>query len=128
MSNKAMTRHPTADLTGLSILVVEDEYLLAEALAEGLERCGASVVGPVPTVERALRAVASAERIDFAVLDINLRGQMVYPVADMLKERGVPFLFATGYDAAAVSGPYQDVPRHEKPVTPATLIQAIDRG
>jgi CheY-like chemotaxis protein len=83
-------RH-AADLTGLSILVVEDEFLLAEALVDGLERCGASVVGPVPTVEKALKAVASADRIDFAVLDINLRGQMVYPVADALKERGVPF-------------------------------------
>jgi CheY-like chemotaxis protein len=120
-------RH-AADLTGLSILVVEDEFLLAEALVDGLEQCGASVVGPVPTVEKALKAVASADRIDFAVLDINLRGQMVYPVADALKERGVPFLFATGYDAAAVSGRYQDVERHEKPVTVATLIQAIDKG
>jgi CheY-like chemotaxis protein len=128
MNDEAMTRHPVADLKGLSILVVEDEYLLAEALVEGLEQCGASVVGPVPTVDKALKAVASAERIDFAVLDINLRGQMAYPVADALRERGVPFLFATGYDAAAVSGHYQDVPRHEKPVTPATLIQAIDRG
>ena len=128
MNDEAMPPPPAADLTGLSILVAEDEFLLAEALVDGLERCGASVIGPVPTVDKALKAVASAERIDFAVLDINLRGQMVYPVADALKERGIPFLFATGYDAAAVSGRYQDVPRHEKPVTPATLIQAIDQG
>jgi CheY-like chemotaxis protein len=106
------------------ILVVEDEYFVADDIARALAISGAVVVGPVPTRQEALRLLAS-ERIDAAVLDINLRGEMVYPVADALRERGVPFVFATGYDRAAIQAGYRDVPRWEKPFKLDELVEAL---
>src|ERR687884_246780 len=84
------------------VLVVEDEYFVADDIARMLKKAGAEVLGPVPTRDEALGLLRTAERVDAAVLDINLRGEMVYPVADALRERGVPFIFATGYDQSSV--------------------------
>jgi CheY-like chemotaxis protein len=86
---------------------------------------GAQVVGPVPTRDKALALLASGESFDAAVLDINLRGQAVFPVADALIERGIPFVFATGYDQSAVPAPYLGVRRWEKPFEPAELAEAL---
>jgi len=107
------------------ILVVEDEYLVAEDLAEDLRALGAEVVGPVPTIQKALDAVDSAERLDGAILDVNLRGNMIFPVADRLAARDVPFFFTTGYDAGIIPDRYAAVPRCEKPVTAPRLRQAL---
>lgn len=115
----------TPDLAGRHILVVEDEYLIAEAMVEILEEGGARVVGPVPTLQRALALVANGGRLDAAVLDINLQGQAAYPVADALRRAGVPFVFTTGYDEWVLAAPYATVPRLEKPVDPAALIEAL---
>jgi hypothetical protein len=65
-----------------------------------LRKLGAEVSGPLPSRREALPAFSSDERIDAAVPDINLRGEVIYPLADALRQRGVPFVFATGYDAA----------------------------
>src|SRR3954467_14286390 len=87
-------------LRGRCLLVVEDEYLIAADLTASLESLGVEVIGPAASVEEALALVHnSSDRIDGAVLDINLRNERVYPVADVLIERGVPFVFTTGYDA-----------------------------
>lgn len=89
--------HDTA-LAGRRILVVEDDVLLAESLNDLLVESGVSVVGPVGSVHDALSLVTLGQAIDGALLDINVRGQAVFPVADALMERGVPFSFCSGYE------------------------------
>jgi CheY-like chemotaxis protein len=120
-----MSAHPQPSLTGRRVLVVEDEYFLADDLGRALTQLGAEVLGPVATREEAFELLASGERIDLAVLDINLQGESVFPVADTLLEQGVPFLFATGYDQTAIPLQYQQVPRWEKPFAPEALAQAL---
>jgi CheY-like chemotaxis protein len=113
------------DLTGLHILIVEDEFIMASVLKNALGRCGAKILGPAATLDRALALVETADRIDGAVLDINLRGAMTYPVADVLARRRVPFVFATGYDADIVPEAYRHVPRCEKPVRPGEVARIL---
>lgn len=84
-------------LDGLRILVAEDNVLAAMELEQVLEECGCEIVGPAATVEQALR-LAREERVDGAVLDVNLRDQAVFPVAHELVRRGVRMIFATGYE------------------------------
>jgi CheY-like chemotaxis protein len=111
-------------LRGRCLLVVEDEYLIAADLTASLESLGVQVIGPAASVEEALSLVDSnLERIDGAVLDINLRNERVYPVADVLTARGVPFVFTTGYDAVAVPTAYACAPRCEKPVDKTQLVR-----
>lgn len=119
-----MTTERTGALAYCRVLIVEDEYFLADDMAHAIQALGLHVVGPVPTIAEALAIVAD-EPVDAAVLDINLKGELVYPVADALREQGVPFVFATGYDAAAVPEAYRDVPRWEKPFTPEDLAKAL---
>jgi DNA-binding LytR/AlgR family response regulator len=105
---------------------VEDEYLVATNMVDMLEELGAEVVGPAGTVEDALQLVESeGSRPGGAVLDINLNGVRVYPVAHALAARGVPFIFATGYDAIAIPETLNEVPRCEKPVTKALLAKVL---
>ena len=115
----------TGTLAGRRVLVVEDEYLLADDMAQALRKLGAEVVGPVPSTDKALALLSSDEPIDGAVLDINLRGQPAFPVADLLRERGVPFVFATGYDQATVPPAYDNVPRWEKPFNMQDLVSVL---
>jgi len=81
---------------GLRVLVVEDELVVAMELEALLTGLGHTVLGPVPTVERAL-ALLARERPDLALLDVNLNGQWVTPVAEALRAHGVPFVLVTGY-------------------------------
>ena len=85
-----------SELVGRRVLVVEDEAILAAMVVDVLEDVCANVVGPAGSVAMAARLAARAE-IDLALLDLNLRGETVYPVADVLARRGVPFAFASGY-------------------------------
>lgn len=114
-----------AALRGLTILVVEDEYFLATEISRKLQKAGVAVVGPFPAVEDALRAVEGGRTLDAALLDINLRGNMVYPVADLLRQRGTPIVFMTGYDRAALPPAYRDVPLCDKPVEVADLVRHV---
>lgn len=107
------------------VLVVEDEYFLADDIARALVRLGAETVGPVPTRDAALACLEGEGRIDACVLDINLRGEMAFAVADALLARGVPFVFATGYDQALVPAAYGHIRRWEKPFHPERLAQAL---
>src|SRR3954470_16231650 len=113
-------------LRGQCLLVVEDEYLIAADLMASLESLGVEVIGPAASVEDALSLVDNNfDRLDGAVLDINLRNERVYPVADALAARGVPFVFTTGYDAVAVPTTYASVPRCEKPVDKTHLVRLL---
>lgn len=112
-------------LTGRRVLVVEDEYYIADDLAMALHELGAEVLGPVPTQAGALSAIAGSDRIDAAVLDVNLRGETALPVIDALSRSGVPFVFATGYDAQVLPERYRHIPRWEKPYDAARLAESL---
>jgi CheY-like chemotaxis protein len=103
-------------LRGRRVLVVEDEYLIAEDLCEELRSCGAEVMGPADCVAAALALLRSEPLPDMALLDIGLPNEKVYPVADALRARGIPFVFLTAHEAMAIPESYSDVPRAEKPV------------
>jgi DNA-binding response OmpR family regulator len=121
----AMMHGATAgDLAGRRILVVEDEAFLAEDLRVSLMGQGATVLGPAGTVADAIGLV-ERERVDFAILDLNLHGEMSFSVADMLAARGAPFLFATGYDGRMIPERFQSVDRFEKPFDVRDLIDAL---
>lgn len=116
---------PSSSLRDRHILVVEDEYMLATELQAELEIAGATVIGPAPSVERALALVEEQPDIDAAVLDVNLGGEPVFPVADMLAGRSVPFVFATGYDDRAISDRYAHVKRCRKPLEFVELTKVL---
>ena len=115
-----------AALRGRHVLVVEDEYMIAEELGACLREAGASVVGPVGTLEAAM-SLAASHPVDVAVLDMNLAGVSVIPLAAALEARGVPFVFSTGYDASAIPIGFRDVPRCEKPISFRALKRALAR-
>jgi CheY-like chemotaxis protein len=109
-----MPAMPT-ELQGLRILVVEDNFLVAESVRDLFDQCGCRIVGPVPRVEPAL-ALIESEGLDGAVLDINLGSEFCFPIANLLTERGIPFLFLTGYDdAELIPMAFRDVPCLAKP-------------
>jgi ActR/RegA family two-component response regulator len=112
-------------LAGRRVLVVEDDYFLAADMQREFEESGAEVLGPVPRVEKALQLIAATSRINAAVLDVNLLDEMVYPVADALQERGVPFVFATGYDRTVIPTRYAGVHHCEKPIEAAQIAEAL---
>jgi CheY-like chemotaxis protein len=96
------------------VLVVEDEMIVAWLLEDMLADLGCAVVGPAVSVNQAL-AVIDAEAIDAAVLDVNLNGQVSYPIADVLAARGVPFVFSTGYAKDRLLDSYRTFPVMQKP-------------
>ncbi|EQB06414.1 hypothetical protein L288_11220 [Sphingobium quisquiliarum P25] len=87
------------------VLLVEDEFLVAMHIEDMLVDLGYKVVGPVSRLEDALKLVHSGEPIDAALLDVNLAGERSWPVARALRDRGIPFLFATGYIELHASRP-----------------------
>lgn len=101
-------------LKGQRVLIVEDQAILAFEMQTLLQQIGCEVVGPVGNLNQALEA-ARTERLDGAVLDVNLDGEPVYPVADILHERQIPFLLATGYGIEALPERFLRCPVLEKP-------------
>ncbi len=101
-------------VAGRRILVVEDEALIALEIEEALVEHGFAVLGPVSTIAQAM-AAAGAE-LHGAVLDLNLAGELTYPVADALARRGIPFIFVTGYRADTIDRAYAHVATLEKPI------------
>jgi CheY-like chemotaxis protein len=123
-----MTARKNPLLEGKSILLVEDEYFLVQDMVQAFLAAGATILGPAPNIAEALRLVAAASRVDGAVLDINLRGEMVYPLADVLLARGVPFVFATGYHRESIPPRFDGHFRCEKPVEVETVAKALFGG
>lgn len=97
------------------LLVVEDEALIAMALAQDLTKLGWDIVGPAATVSEARRLLADTLP-DVAVLDVNLRGELVYPLAEWLRAQRVPFVFCSGYEHLETHSAYDQWPRVRKPV------------
>jgi DNA-binding response OmpR family regulator len=114
-------------LSGRRILVVEDDYFLAEEWNRKLKAAGAAVLGPVPSVEAALELLEADDAPDLVVLDVNLGGQMAYPVADALIARKVPFLFMTGYDQSSLPERFAAMPRLEKPIEARAILGELRR-
>jgi CheY-like chemotaxis protein len=118
-----------AALEGLRILVVEDDFLVAEVLADMLADAGAEVVGPFGWVNEAVDAVkANNGTLSGAVLDINLHGLKSYPIADALKARNIPFVFTTGYAGEAIPEAYRAFPLCGKPFDQDRLIALLAKA
>ena len=115
-------------LEGRRVLVVEDEYMLVMDLEESLRAAGATVVGPVPSVAEAMALIDAEGALDAAVLDVNLGGEMVYPLADVLLGAGVPIAFVTGYSRRDLPERFHHVPRFEKPVAVERLAWALGQA
>ena len=116
----------TATLKGRRILVVEDDYLIAEDVREELQKAGAIVAGPVPSVSEALRLLEGEPSLDAAVLDVNLRdGERSVPIAEALEARAIPFLFATGYNSVDIPFEWQRFRIEMKPLRVLAVAQLI---
>ena len=112
-------------LQGRRILIVEDEMLVAMELEQMLAEHGCEILGPASTIDRAL-ALLQRQRPDAAVLDVNLNGTTVAPVAAALREQHVPFVLATGYGGNQAMQPeLRGAPRLDKPVNHPRLIRAL---
>lgn len=119
-----MAKDMTASaLRGWRVLVVEDDYLIASDLKAELKGAGAEVLGPVPDLAGAMALLGSAP--DGAILDVNLGGEMVFPLADELRERRIPFVFATGYECGSIPERYARHPCLEKPLAVRDVARAL---
>jgi hypothetical protein len=114
----------TQALAGRTVLLVEDIFFIAHEAIRRLEEGGAAVVGPASDVAGALDLIEKAS-LDGAVLDIDLKGEMVYPVADVLTARGVPFVFATCCPGPMIPPRYAGVARFGKEIDPHTVAHAL---
>jgi DNA-binding response OmpR family regulator len=115
-----------SDPRALRVLLAEDELLLANALAEDLKSVGFSTLGPFTSLVAAMQA-SRREHFDLAVLDIDLNGELVYPLADDLARRGIPFLFVTSCGPAEIPERFRTSPRIAKPHDEERLVREIRR-
>ena len=112
------------DLNGLRILVVEDEAAISLLLEDMLLDFGCEVIGPAARLSAALEAV-SREQVDLAILDVNVAGEPIYPVAEALAKRSIPFVFSTGYGSAGIRDTFRDRPVLQKPFAQHDLKQKL---
>jgi CheY-like chemotaxis protein len=106
------------------ILVVEDEYLIRMLLEDMLADLGYGVAAAVGSIAEA-SGLAETGEFDVAILDVNLDGEPIYPVADILAKRGLPFIFVTGYGERSLAEPYRDRPALQKPFQAEQLQKAL---
>lgn len=111
-------------LSGRRVLVVEDEFYIADDLERAVHAHGGEVVGPVASCDEALDLI-HCERIDVAIVDINLQGTLAYPLVDELTRREVPVLFAIGYCSDQIPPRYRHLPRWVKPYLSDTIAAAL---
>jgi two-component SAPR family response regulator len=114
----------SASLAGCNVLIVEDDYFVAKEMATVLREHGANVMGPVPDTSRG-RALLAKAVPDCALLDVNLKGQFVFELAEELLDRGVPAIFTTGYDSSFLPQQLRNSPCLQKPVDTFELIRLI---
>ena len=116
-----------SDYSGRRILLVEDEPMISMMLADMLNESGHEVDGPHATVKDAVLA-ATKNELQGGILDVNVRGEKVYAVADLLISRNVPFVFVTGYAADSIDSRFRDVPVLQKPIEPQRLLAALTKS
>ena len=114
-------------MTGRRALVVEDEVLVGMLIEEMLHELGYEIAALSTHLDQAI-ALAKTAEFDIALLDINLNGQQSFPVADVVRARRLPFLFATGYGSRILPEPYRDAPILQKPFSLADLKAALQRA
>jgi CheY-like chemotaxis protein len=112
------------ELAGLRVLVVEDENMVALLVEDMLEGLGCEIMGSAGSVAAALRLLTDLTP-DFALLDVNLAGERVFPVAAALAERKVPFAFATGYGIGGLPEEFRDRPAIGKPFQLQQLVDVV---
>ena len=112
-------------LAGRRILVIEDEYFLADDIVRELTARGARVVGPAGELEQAASLVDGDMAIDAAVVDINLRNESVFPLVRVLRSRKVPLVFTTGYDKGSIEEEFQDILVLEKPLDLRAMVREL---
>jgi len=100
--------------SGLRVLLVEDENLIALLLEDMLAELGHTVIGPIARLNKALE-IAQRDEFDVAILDVNINGGDTYPIAEALAARDIPFVFSTGYGRNSLRAPYHDRPILQKP-------------
>jgi CheY-like chemotaxis protein len=103
-------------LAGCRVLVIEDEYFLADDIVQALTALGARVVGPYGDIDEATAVVNRDVAIDAAIMDINLHNEMIFPLARVLRSRKVLLVFTTGYDRSSIDPDFQDVQLWGKPL------------
>ncbi len=109
----------------LNVLVLEDEWMIADQIAQALDEGGYAVLGPVGRVEQAMQLMAG-ERVDAAVLDINLHNDRSYRLAAELCRRAIPFAFLSGYSDFDLPAEFCDRPLMQKPVDASTMRRCIE--
>jgi CheY-like chemotaxis protein len=112
-------------LRGRSILIVEDDCVIAMDLVETLSAAGARVVGPAATIQTAFELVRRVPQLDIALLDIEVEGAYVFDVADELVKREVPIVFTTGYERSEIPARFRTARHCEKPIRISTITQAL---
>jgi CheY-like chemotaxis protein len=115
----------TIALQGRRVLVIEDESLVAMLLETILEDMGCVVIGPESNIDDGLIAATSEASLDAALLDVNVAGREVFPVAEALRARGVPFIFSTGYGEAGLPEHWRGHPTIQKPFTEGAIRDAL---
>ena len=110
---------------GCTVFLVEDEVMIRMMVADMLEELGYSVAAEAGEIGEALRLVQSTD-FDLAILDVNVNGKVITPVAELIKSKGRPFIFATGYGSSGLPEEYRDRPALQKPFQLETLAQVID--
>jgi CheY-like chemotaxis protein len=106
------------------VLVVEDETMVSMLIEEMVYDLGGQVIGPAAKFEQAMKLALDAD-FDLAVLDVNLDGLVVYPIADVLRYRGVPFIFTTGYDASVIPQRYRGQTVLSKPFSHEAFCEVV---
>ena len=112
--------------SGKRLLVLEDEFMIATRIADILEEAGYEVIGPVLNAAEATHAI-TVDRVDGALLDLNLRGDTSLAMAEAIAMRGVPILFVTGYAREILTGKWKGALHLEKPFNDRELLDAVER-
>lgn len=114
-----------AGATRRAVLLVEDEVMIRMMIADMLEELGYTIAGEAGDIDEAVRLVQATD-FDIAILDVNVNGKVISPVAEAVQLRGRPFIFATGYGAEGVPIKFRDRPTIQKPFQMETLARTID--
>jgi CheY-like chemotaxis protein len=117
----------TARTSGRSVFLVEDEVMIRMMVADMLKELGYSIAAEAGEIGDALKLAQSVE-FDLAILDVNVNGKVISPVADLIAARNRPFIFATGYGSSGLPAEYRDRPALQKPFQIETLARMIDHA